>query len=138
MEIKQLITLVLKKPKRLFIIDATGALFSVFMLGYILIKFNYFFGIPKSTLYLLAIIPAFFILLDLYSYVKKDIRINNFLKVISILNILYCWLSMSLAFYHLKTITILGWAYLIVEIIIILILASIQLIVAEKLTNEQT
>jgi len=52
----------------LFLLDAIGALVSALLLGVVLVKYQEIFGIPIPTLYVLAIIPCFFALIDLYSY----------------------------------------------------------------------
>ena len=63
MALRLLINSFYKKPKRLFIIDGIGAITSAFMLGIILVKLENIFGIPSSTLYLLAAFPMLFIFL---------------------------------------------------------------------------
>lgn len=58
-------------PKKLFLIDGLGAILSVFLLGFVLVKLERVVGIPSKTLYFLATMPVFFAIYDLYSIKKK-------------------------------------------------------------------
>ncbi len=126
MKLKQAIT-----PKKLFLIDGWGALLSAFLLGIVLVKFEWFFGIPKSTLYFLASLPCFFAIYDFYCFYKVDKNLGRFLQGIAIMNLLYACLSLGLAFYHREEITMYGWMYIIGEILIIVVLAIYELKVAK-------
>jgi hypothetical protein len=118
--------------KKLFLIDGFGALLSAFLLGVVLVEFNDFFGIPVKTLYFLAFLPCLFALYDFYCYFNKNTHSGIYLKTIAFINIAYCILSLGFALYHHREITILGWGYIILEIIIVLILANIELKVARN------
>ena len=108
-------------------IDGFGAIISAVMLGIVLVKFEEYFGIPKSTLYFLASLSCFFAIYDFYSYLKIENKLAIFLKRIAIVNIIYCFLSIGVAFYHHERITYLGWSYVVLEIIIVLTIALIEL-----------
>lgn len=111
--------------KQIFLIDGIGALFSSFMLGFVLVQFESFFGIPKSALYVLASFPILFALFDFIIFIRgRDLKIP--LIIIALLNGFYCVLSIFLAFQHITTVTFWGWTYLIIEIIIVLLLALIE------------
>ncbi len=114
-------------PKKLLIIDGVGAIISAFLLGVVLVKFENIFGIPKQTLYILASLPVLFAIYDLYAFKQENNKIYMFIKNIALLNILYCFISIGFAFYHIETIKFFGWIYIIVEIFIVAILASIEL-----------
>lgn len=119
-------------PKKLFLIDGFGALLSAFLLGIVLVKFEPVFGIPAATLYVLAALPVFFAIYDFYTYFKANSKLRHFLKGIAIMNLLYCCLSIGLAIYHKGSITNLGWAYIAVEILIVVLLAILELKVARR------
>ena len=125
------------EPKRLFLIDGLGAILTAVLLGVVLVRFERFFGIPSSILYFLAIPPIFFAIYDFLSYKKDNIKIGQFLKGIAIMNLLYCCLSIGFAFYHTKTITILGWTYILIEISIVITLSIIELRIANRLNKRQ-
>ena len=121
-------------PRKLFLIDGFGALLSAFLLGVVLVKFEHLFGIPKATLYFLASLPCFFAIYDLYVYFRKGKNTARFLRVIAVINLLYCVLSLGLAFYHIESVKLLGWLYILTEIAIVSVLACIELKVAQRIS----
>ena len=122
-------------PRKLFLIDGLGAMLSAFMLGVVLVKLERAFGIPSSTLYFLAIFPVLFAIFDFYCYQKKHSKSGQFLRILGILNLMYCCLSIGFAFYHINTITVLGWIYMLIEILIIVVLSVFELRVAKRLMS---
>ena len=132
MKFEDLITKAELNPKKLFLIDGFGAIVSAFLLGVVLVKFEEIFGIPTSVLYFLATIPIFFVIYDVFCY-QKHLKIGLLLKGIAVLNILYCCISIGLISYHFSSITILGWTYIIVEIILVSFLAMIEFRVGKRI-----
>jgi hypothetical protein len=132
MKFEDLITKAELNPKKLFLIDGFGAILSAFLLGVVLVKFEEIFGIPTSVLYFLATIPIFFVIYDVFCY-QKHLKIGLLLKGIAVLNILYCCVSIGLISYHFSSITILGWTYVIVEIILVSFLAMIEFRVGKRI-----
>ena len=126
----------ISNPNKVFIIDGLGAMLSTFLLGYVSVKFENIFGMPSKTLYTLAALPVFITFYDFYCIRKKD-DLGHFMKGIAIINLTYCCLSILFAFYHLGTITIFGWSYLIIEILILITLAIIEYKVAKRLIKRQ-
>ena len=120
---------------RLFLIDGLGALVSAIMLGVVLPLVQPLVGIPLYTLYLLAVFPILFAIIDFYALFKKPSPIQQYLKIIAACNITYCFLSVAMAYYHRSQITVLGWIYLIIEVIIVGTLALIELNYAKKHQN---
>ncbi len=123
------------EPKKLFLIDGVGAAFSAFLIGFVLIRLQTLLGISVSTLYLLAALPLAFALYDGFCYRKLNTGAGPFLKVLAIMNLLYCGLSITLTVFHFNTITILGLFYFATEILIVVILALIELKVASRLPD---
>lgn len=120
-------------PKTLFQIDGVGALLSALMLGFVLVSLEKYFGIPKSTLYILTAVPCFFATYDLYCYSALNGNIGPCLIGIGIANLLYCSLSIGFAVYHHTTITALGWVYILVEVLIVFSLAILEINTARRL-----
>jgi len=120
-------------PTKLFLLDGFGALLSAFMLGVVLVKFESFFGIPKTTLYLLAFFPCLFALYDLYCYKTNFPNPAKYLKAIAIMNVSYCILSIVLTVLHVDLINIFGWIYIFGEILIVLGVAYLEYSTASKL-----
>jgi len=132
MILEQTIKWGLEKPKKLFLIDGTGAIISAILLGLVLVQFEEFFGIPRPTLYVLALFPILFALYDLYCFFKEPQSINVFLKGIAIMNLLYCILSLGLAIFHHQTLTLFGWIYILLEVLIVIALANLEYRVARR------
>lgn len=125
----------ISNPKKVFQLDGLGAMLSAVLLGVVLVKWESVFGIPTSTLYLLAAIPCLFAVYDFYCYLKVDKMTGAFLKGIALANLLYCALSIGLALSHLDTITLFGWAYIIGEIVLVTVIALFELSVSKRLMN---
>ena len=136
MPFKQIIEKVEYNPKKLFLIDGFGAILSAFLLGVVLVKLEGVFGIPSSTLYFLAALPILFAIYDFFCYQKENDKLGQFLKGIAVINLLYCCLSIGFSFYHLGTITSLGWTYILSEILIVMILATVEFKVANRLITK--
>ena len=114
-------------PRQLFLIDGLGALLSTFLLGVILVKFEYLFGMPKKELYFLAAIPFFFAIYDFICYWKNPDNWRPFLKVIAIANLIYCCISIAVVFYSYQKLTNLGLSYFLLELVIVFIIVAIEL-----------
>jgi len=138
MLLEHLITKAEQNPKKLFLIDGFGAIISAILLGVVLVRFERIFGIPSSVLYYLAIIPIFFVVYDTYCHQKEHLKTGLLLKGIAVLNLIYCCVSIGLVSYHFNTITNLGWAYIIIEIIIVSFLAMIEFRVGRKIIKAST
>jgi len=113
MKFKDLITKAELNPKKLFLIDAYGAILSAFLFGVVLVKFEEIFGIPTSVLHLLATILIFLVIYDVFCYQKH--------------------LKIGLISDHFSTITILDWAYIIVESILVSCLAMIEFRIGKRI-----
>ena len=119
-------------PGKLFLIDGFGALLSAFLLGVILTRFESTFGMPREALYYLAALPCFFALYDLVCYFRVSENWRPFLKAITIANLLYCCLSIGFLLLHYSSLTALGWLYFLLELAIVVVLASMELQKARK------
>ena len=116
-----------KQLKKLFLIDGFGAIISALLLGIVLVNLESYFGIPKPTLYFLAALPCVFAVYDFYCYMRIDKNLSKYLRIIAIVNLLYCCLSLALAFVHFDVLTTLGWIYIVGEISIVAALAIFEL-----------
>jgi hypothetical protein len=135
MKMNRLFDIVDLKPKEFFVVDGFGAILSAFLLGVVLVKMESVFGIPSSTLHFLATLPVLFAIYDLYCFSQLDDKLGHLLMGIAVINLLYCCLSIGFAFYHFQTITVFGWAYIIIEILIVTIIAIFELKTAKSLTK---
>ena len=118
-------------PRSLFLIDGIGALISAVLLGLIMPHWVTFFGIPEKSLYILAFIPCTFIIYDIFCYFY-GYHSSLSLKLIAFLNLLYCCISIGLVIYKREELTVYGWLYIMIEIVIIIFLVTIELRVASS------
>lgn len=119
-------------PKKLFLLDGLGALFSAVMLGVVLTQFEGVFGMPQHVLYLLSFIACILCTYSLFCY---GINVENhrfYLTIIGIANLLYCGLSLGFILYFYPKLTVLGLVYFILEKIIVIVLAFIELKTARR------
>ncbi len=133
---QQMINKMVLHPKRLFLIDGLGALLSAFLLGVVLVQLESIFGIPAKALYILAFLPCIFAIYDFYCYLRVKKNQRYFLTAIALMNLMYCFVSIGVAFQHHQKITASGWVYIILEISILIVLISIELKTASKLASK--
>lgn len=127
----------LSNPNNIFLVDGLGALVSAFLLVVVSLKFENHFGIPVQMLYILAFLPCVLVLFDLYCFtrIKKD-KIT-FLKILSFINISYCFTALGLAGFYYKKITYLGWTYIFLEMVIVISIASLEYKTADFLKKKE-
>jgi hypothetical protein len=121
-------------PRRLFLIDGFGALLSAFLLGVVLVKFESTFGMPKKVLYALSLMACLFAIYSFTCYLQVKKNWPPFLKVIAIVNLSYCALTLGLLFYFHQELTSLGMIYFLLEIGVVTSLAIVELYSASKLS----
>lgn len=120
------------KPKKLFLIDAFGALFSCIMLGFVLVTQQKHVGMPIDILQFLAIIAFVYSLFSIGNFYFPSSRLKRNLKIIAIANTVYCFITVGLVLVNLGTLKPFGFLYFIAEILIILILAKVEWSVANS------
>ena len=121
--------------KKLFLIDGIGAIVSALMLGVVLVKFQYLIGLPVKVLYSLSIIPCFFAIYSISCFYFLHSKWKLYLKIIAYLNLLYCFVTISLVFYFYENLKFLGVLYFILEIVVIIYLVTLEIKSANKYVN---
>ena len=113
-------------PRRIFLIDGAGAVLTAFLLCVVLASFQSFFGMPVRVLYVLGAVAAVFAVYSFscYCWLKRSHR--SFLAAIIIANLLYAVLSLGLVIYYFQQLSSWGLLYFTGEIIVILVLVSIE------------
>jgi hypothetical protein len=114
------------QPKWVFILDASGALLSALMLGLVLPAIQEWVGMPLRVLRLLSIIPVVYLIYDLLVYYRTRSNFRIFIRVIALLNLAYCILSVGLMLLHWTNLTTLGKLYFLGECLIIIVIASLE------------
>jgi len=125
-------TLIQIPPRRLFLIDALGALLSTIMLGAVLTTFEATFGMPVDHLLLLAGIAAGFALYSFSCFFIFPKKWPVFLRIIAVLNLAYSAFTGILLIRLAEQVTLWGFAYFVGEIILVVSLAFWELRRAEE------
>ena len=118
-------------PRRTFFIDGTGALISATFLGYILVEFNEYVGMPINTLRLLAAIAKFFAAYSFINYFIKPKNWSFYLKLIATANAIYCLITLVLVVYYMDLLSYLGLVYFLGEILVIIGIVKLEMKVAK-------
>lgn len=115
------------KPQQWFLIDGIGALITAFMHGVVLVQYQELIGIPIKILYMLACIALVYAVYSISNYYFFSLNWRAFLKIIALLNFLFC----SYTFYLILTLndqlTLLGKIYFSLEIFLVLILVFFEM-----------
>lgn len=125
------------QPKQLYLLDGFGALLSAFFLGVILVQFERHIGLTKETLYLLAVFPIFFLIIDYCFYLNNSLNDIIKLKIICFLNLAYCAYSFWVILNNQGTLTKLGNIYFVLEIFIILVVILLEVKAIIKLRKQK-
>jgi len=113
--------------KQLFLIDGLGALLSAFFLGVILVQFHTDIGMPTKTLKALAIPAIIFSIYSLYCYFRIKENWKPYMKIIALLNMLYCIITAALVVGEFKQLSTLGITYFSVEMVIVGIVVYLEI-----------
>lgn len=123
------------KPKRIFLIDGSGAVLTAFLLGVILTRFEANFGMPRKVLYPLSILACFYAFYSIGCYFFVGRNWRPFLKAIAMANLAYCCLTIGLVISLYPSLTVLGLTYFSGELIVIGGLIFIELLAVSKTSN---
>ncbi|MEM6271561.1 MAG: hypothetical protein AAF998_19145 [Bacteroidota bacterium] len=118
--------------KKLFLIDGMGAIITALMLSHVLARLESFFGMPRQILFILAGIAAGFAVYSILCHFLVRENWRPFLRGIATANIAYCIVTFGLVVYLFDTLTYLGIAYFIGEIILVVGLARFEFEFARK------
>ena len=116
----------ISNPKKVFLADGIGALLTGTLLIAVVIPFSQAFGMPQSALYYLSALAFLFSIYSFSCWYFKTEHWPALLIVISVANCLYCILISILLVNFSNSLTPLGFAYFIGEIIIIISLVSLE------------
>lgn len=118
--------------RRIFGLDSAGALLTAFLLAIVLAIFEEWFGMPHRVLYVLSTVACLYALYSACCYYSKPRHWRFYLKLIAIANLLYSCLTIGLVAYHYHRLTALGLLYFILELLLMLALAGVELRIASR------
>ena len=122
----------IQHPKKMFLIDGIGALLSALGLLFILIPFETYFGMPAIVCQYLSFIAFAFTAFSLMRYFSDMNNWHTYLKVIATANSLYCLLTLGLVIKYVQSLSALGIAYFVGEMLIILAIVRLEIAVIKK------
>ncbi len=125
------------KPKTLFLIDSLGAFVTTFFLFVILRNYNQFIGMPEIILVYLSLIAACFCIYSTSCFLFLKQNWTPFIRGISIANLAYCILTISLLIFNYPRLTTIGITYFLLEIAILFGLIYIELTVATAIQKAE-
>jgi hypothetical protein len=133
MGIERILAWAVRDPRKLFLIDGAGAILSIVLLGYVLVEWVEFFGIPIRALNVLVIFPCLYLAFDLYCLLSSQLRFRLCLKVIGSLNLCYFVFAIGSALYFYNELTIFGRLFVTSESALIIVLSAFEFRVARLL-----
>lgn len=132
MNIQNIINKLITNPRKLFLVDAFGAVLSAFSLGVLLVLFENHFGMPKEKLYYLAAVAVAFAVYSFRCYFRFPNNWRLFLAIIAASNFIYSLVTLCLIVLLYQDLTILGLIYFILELIILSIIIWIEISTIRK------
>jgi hypothetical protein len=124
-------------PRRLFLLDSFGAALTSLSLIIILRFYNDYFGMPASILSYLITVGLIFFSYSTTCFLLLKKNWASFIRLIGLGNLLYSSFSLVLVYYYFNNLTPLGVVYFFLETIIVVVLAIIEIKVANHLTVQE-
>lgn len=119
-------------PRNVFLLDGIGALISALFLVVLLAPFENIFGMPRKVVYALSI-PVFgFAVYSLSCYFFDVKQWQPYLKLIALANFLYCCVTFGLVIQEYRSLTMLGVAYFLGEIVIVFAVIGVELMLLKR------
>ena len=117
-------------PRVVLLLDGAGAALTALLLILVLAPRERFFGLPRGVAVSLALFGGLFASFSLVSALCSIVDRRPYLRAIAFANFGYCVLSIGLAAYYGEVLTLYGKLYLAVEVLVITVLATVELVVA--------
>jgi len=114
-------------PRIMFLVNGIGAVSTAFLTGVVLPKFDTIFTMPRNILTSLAVIACLFAVYSLTCSVLNVKAWQRYLRIIAILNTLYCTMTLGLVVYLFAHLTVLDMTYFFGEIGVIGIVVVVEL-----------
>jgi hypothetical protein len=116
---------VMLTPKNIFLVDAAGALSSAAIIGLVLPNFYSEIGLPIQILYLLAALAFVYSVFSFTCFSLQQPK-RALLLTIMLANLLYCVLTALIVVRHFHDMGNWGIFYFATEILIILLLVTVE------------
>ncbi|ADR22011.1 hypothetical protein MATR_03550 [Marivirga tractuosa] len=121
-------------PRKIFIIDAIGALLTATTLA-VFVKFQEFIGMPTEILMALSLLAVVFFVYSLGCHLFLKAPKSTFLRVIAFGNLFYTILTSILVFIFFSQLELLGRLYFIAEAIVLIFLVITEFSIAKDIVK---
>ncbi|MGE0786111.1 MAG: hypothetical protein AB7S26_10510 [Sandaracinaceae bacterium] len=115
----------------ILLVDGVGALLTALSVGLVLPAFAPFIGLPVASLRLLGVVALGFAAFSLGRHFTRTATAGS-LRLIAVANLSYCAVTSALLIVYAHTVTPLGAAYFVGEIVIVVALSARELGVARR------
>lgn len=126
-----------RDAKTLLLADGLGASLTVALLAGVLARFEASFGMPRTVVNYLSLTAATFALYSLGCYFFAVGNWRQYLRAIAIANLTYCCITVGLVFLYYQQLTILGLIYFLLELLVMSILITIELLAVSNRIDRQ-
>jgi hypothetical protein len=123
--------------RTVFLLDGLGALLSTVLLVLLLAPFENIFGMSRKIVYQLSIPTLVFTVYSCGFYFLNMKNWKPYLKLIALANFIYCCVSFGLVIQQYSTLTILGIAYFLGEIGVVLLVIKIELMIIKQYSPQK-
>lgn len=123
---QELIQYFQQQPKKIFLFDGLGAMLSTALLYFLLMPNAAWIGLSVTQINALVIGALCLVGYDLIARIVYTPERGWLIKVLALLNTLYCITTLSVLILHYTSITILGWAYFLGEMAIVGVLVYLE------------
>ncbi|NBW35632.1 MAG: hypothetical protein EBR30_11575 [Cytophagia bacterium] len=126
------------KPEKLFLLDGLGAALTTCSLFFVVRNYNDYFGMPANILIYLSAVGLVYCAYSMLCYFLLKGHWTFYLRIIATGNFLYCVLTMTFLYACYNRLTRMGLTYFLGEMLIIVVLAYLELRVAQGLRARKT
>lgn len=131
----KIVDIFIKKPSLLFLTDAIGAFTTSFLLFVVLRNLDAYFSMPDETLKALAAVAAVFFIYSINCFFFLRKRWYFFIRIIMILNILYCLSTLGILILNYSSLTVFDLIHFLGEIMIICTLVIVEFRTSKALSK---
>ncbi|MBK7148628.1 MAG: hypothetical protein IPH78_07315 [Bacteroidetes bacterium] len=122
-------------PRKLFLLDSAGALYTAACLWLMAKVFNAYVGMPPAILLILSAAALCFALYSAACFLLHPRSWASFLRLIALANLLYVLCTIGLLWHFAAIVKWPGWCYFLAEIIVIVVLVILELKTARRNTK---
>ena len=122
----------IKSHFNIFLLDAVGAFLSIFLLLFVIMPNENFFGLSKPVAINLSIPISVLLLFSMSCFLLKPQNWKLYMKFVVLGNLAYCLFTATVIFLNFKQLTTLGVSYFLIEILVICFIGGIEIMTIRR------